>query len=154
MGLTLTPLYHSTLGFDRIFNEVERLLHNEKQSPTYPPHNIVKVSNNQYFVELALAGFNKNDIDISVIEDRLIITGEKKNKDDNVNNYIYQGIALRNFTKTLKIAETILVRDAEFKDGILRICLENIVPENKKPRKIQILDQLNTQLPQKQLLSE
>ena len=137
--ISFGPLHHSTLGFDRFFDEAERLLKTDltKVSPAFPPHNIIKLDDNRYLVELAVAGFAESEIDISVEDNNLIIKGEKKDKDTDV-TYIHRGIGTRSFTKTLTVADTVEVRGAEFKDGILKIGLENVIPDHKKPRKIEI----------------
>jgi molecular chaperone IbpA len=137
--ISFGPLQHSTLGFDRFFDEAERLLKADltKVSPAFPPHNIIKLDDNRYLVELAVAGFAEAEIDISVEDNNLIIKGEKKDKDTDV-TYIHRGIGTRSFTKTLTVADTVEVRGAEFKDGILKIGLENVIPDHKKPRKIEI----------------
>ena len=147
--ISFGPLHHSTLGFDRFFDEAERLLKTDltKVSPAFPPHNIIKLDDNRYLVELAVAGFAEAEIDISVEDNNLIIKGEKKDKDTDV-TYIHRGIGTRSFTKTLTIADTVEVRGAEFKDGILRIALENVIPEHKKPRKITIGESLKEFKPQ------
>ena len=147
--ISFGPLHHSTLGFDRFFDEAERLLKMESQKVTtaFPPHNIIKLDDNRYLVELAVAGFAEEEIDISVEDNNLIIKGEKKEKDTDV-TYIHRGIGTRSFTKTLTIADTVEVRGAEFKDGILRIGLENVIPEHKKPRKIEIGKELKEFKPQ------
>ena len=137
--ISFGPLQHSTLGFDRFFDEAERLLKTDltKVSPAFPPHNIIKLDDNRYLVELAVAGFAEAEIDISVEDNNLIIKGEKKDKDTDV-TYIHRGIGTRSFTKTLTVADTVEVRGAQFKDGILKIGLENVIPDHKKPRKIEI----------------
>jgi molecular chaperone IbpA len=137
--ISFGPLQHSTLGFDRFFDEAERLLKTDltKVSPAFPPHNIIKLDDNRYLVELAVAGFAEAEIDISVEDNNLIIKGEKKDKDTDV-TYIHRGIGTRSFTKTLTVADTVEVRGAEFKNGILKIGLENVIPDHKKPRKIEI----------------
>jgi molecular chaperone IbpA len=96
---------------------------------------------------LAVAGFSKDEIEISVEDGTLNVKGEKKEKETDI-QYIHRGIGTRSFTKTLTIADTIEVKGAEFKDGILRIGLENIVPEHKKPRKIEIGSELKEFKPQ------
>lgn len=147
--ISFGPLTHTTLGFERFFDDVERLLKTDlpKASSSFPPHNIVKLDDTRYLVELAVAGFAQDEIDISVEENELIIRGEKKEKETNF-TYIHRGIGTRSFTKTLTIADTVEVRGAEFKDGILRVALENIIPESKKPRKIQIGNELKEFSPQ------
>ena len=140
----------SFVGFDNLFNEIERLVEGTQPAPSFPPHNIVKVTDNNYVVELAVAGFSKDEIDIQLDDGNLIIKGEKNDKEGI--EYVYRGIATRSFTKKIRLMETIEVRGAEFKDGILRIGLENIIPDHKKPRKIQIESELK--LFQPKLLQE
>lgn len=141
--LSLHPLNHSTLGFERFFEDANRLLKaDQRTTQSFPPHNIIKLDENHYLVELAIAGFSKEDIDISVEENTLTIKGDKSVKETDV-TYIHRGIGTRSFTKTLTIADTVEVKGAEFKDGILRIALENIIPDHKKPRKIQIDNDLS-----------
>jgi molecular chaperone IbpA len=147
------PLVPSTLGFERFFDDVEKMMAADvKQvASNFPPHNILKLDDNRYLVELAVAGFSKDEIEITVADGNLTIKGEKADKVDKV-YYIHRGIGTRSFTKTLKVADTIEVQGAEFKDGILRIGLENIIPEHKKPRKIEIGAELKEFKPQ--LLTE
>jgi molecular chaperone IbpA len=146
----ISALYPSFVGFDNLFNEIERLVEGTQPAPSFPPHNIVKVTDNNYVVELAVAGFSKDEIDIQLDDGNLIIKGEKKDKEGI--EYVYRGIATRSFTKKIRLMETIEVRGAEFKDGILRIGLENVIPDHKKPRKIQIESELK--LFQPKLLQE
>lgn len=143
---TLAP---STLGFERFFDDVERILNSDiqKTQTTFPPHNIIKLDQNRYLVELAVAGFSRDEIDISVVDNSMVIKGEKLDKDTGV-VYVHRGIATRSFTKTLTIADTVEIRGAEFKDGILRIALENVIPEHKKPRKIEISNEISEFQPQ------
>ena len=149
----LTPLYHTTLGFENLFDEVEKLLNSDFKTPTttFPPHNILKLDDNHYVVELAVAGFSKDDIEVSVNDGELIIKGNKEDKAES-GEYLHRGIGLRSFTKTLRIADTVEVKGAEYKDGILRVGLENIIPDHKKPRKIEIGKELNFYKPE--LLTE
>ena len=120
-------------------------------STTYPPHNIIKLDDNKYAVELAIAGFKIEDIEIFVEDGELIIKGDKKDTVDEP-KYVYRGIATRSFTKIIQMADTVEVRNASFEDGILRINLENVIPDNKKPRKIEIGKQSPTN--KKDLLNE
>ena len=137
--ISFVPLYQSTLGFDKFFDDVEKLLTMDiqKSASNFPPHNILKLDDTRYIVELAIAGFSKDEIDISVNAGVLTVKGEKEDKENEV-QYLHKGIGTRSFTKTITVADTIEVKGAEFKDGILRIGLENVVPEHKKPRKIEI----------------
>jgi molecular chaperone IbpA len=147
--ISFGPLTQSTLGFDKFFDDVEKLLNMDVQKTVsnFPPHNILKLDDSRYVVELAVAGFSKDEIDISVEGGTLTVKGEKADTNTNV-QYLHKGIGTRSFTKTLTIADTIEVKGAEFKDGILRIGLENIVPEHKKPRKIEIGESLKEFKPQ------
>jgi len=147
--ISFGPLAHTTLGFERFFDDVERLLASDvsKVSSSFPPHNIIKLDESRYVVELAVAGFSKDEIEITVEDGTLTVKGDKKEKDTDV-TYLHRGIGTRSFTKTLTVADTIEVKGAEFKDGILRIGLENIIPEHKKPRKAEIGSELKEFKPQ------
>lgn len=143
----ISALYPSFVGFDQLFNELERLVEGggQIQSTSFPPHNILKVEDNRYVVEMAVAGFGKDEIDIQLDEGSLVIRGEKKEKQDA--NYVYRGIATRSFTKSIRLTDTMEVRGAEFKDGILKIGLENVIPDHKKPRQIAIGEGINFSKP-------
>ena len=147
-----TALYPQFVGFDNIFNELERLV--DGTAPTrntsFPPHNIIKLDDNRYVVEMAVAGFGQDEVDVEIHDGTLIVKGEKK--DQTEVDYLYRGIATRSFTKSIRLSESIEVRGAQFKDGILKIALENVIPEHKKPRKIELSKELN--FTKKQLLSE
>ena len=147
-----TALYPQFVGFDNIFNELERLV--DGTTPTrntsFPPHNIIKLDDNKYVVEMAVAGFGQDEVDVEIHDGTLIVKGEKK--DQTEVDYLYRGIATRSFTKSIRLSESIEVRGAQFKDGILRIALENIIPEHKKPRKIEFSKELNFN--KQQLLKE
>ena len=147
--ISFGPLAHQTLGFERFFDDVERLLASDVQKVTqsFPPHNIIKLDESRYVVELAVAGFSKDEIEITVEDGTLKIKGEKAESQANI-QYLHRGIGTRSFTKTLTVADTIEVKGAEFKDGILKIGLENIIPEHKKPRKIEIGSELKEFKPQ------
>ena len=141
------PLNHTTLGFERFFDDIDSLLHDKSiQTQSYPPHNIIKVNDDNYVVELAVAGFSKDEIEIKSVDNKLIVKGEKK-KDADI-KYLHKGIGTRSFTKTLHIADTIKIRAAAFKDGILSVGLENVIPDHKKPRTIQIGDNLEMGSPE------
>jgi molecular chaperone IbpA len=137
---------NQTLGFENFIRDVEAILNESRPTTNFPPHNIIKADENKYVVELAVAGFSKDEIDIQVLDNTLTIKGEKQEKDEY--QYLHRGIGTRSFTKSITIADTIAVKGAEFKDGILRIGLENIIPEHRKPRKIEIGNDLKTFEPQ------
>ena len=147
--ISFGPLAHTTLGFENFFRDVEKLLDMDvsKTNPSFPPHNIIKLDDTHYVVELAVAGFSKDEIEITTQDGTLTIKGEKQEGQANV-QYLHRGIGTRSFTKQLTIADTVEVKGAEFKDGILRVGLENVIPEAKKPRKIEIGNELKEFKPQ------
>jgi molecular chaperone IbpA len=132
-NITDFPMF---VGLDRVYDQM--LKHSEelgKTVPNFPPYNIRKVDENKYTVEIAVAGFSKSDIEIEIDGDTLKITGNSK---DDADNLLYKGIANRGFTRTFNLADTIEVQDASLVNGMLKVFLENIIPENKKPRKMDI----------------
>ena len=139
-------LHRHAIGFDQMFEQLNRTFANSK-SDNYPPHNVVQLDDTHFVIELAVAGFSKDEIDISVNDGNLVIKGNKIEKEEKA-EYLYKGIGTRSFTKTLRIADTVEVKGAEFKDGILKIGLENIIPEHKKPKKIEIGTELKSFRPQ------
>lgn len=155
MGKThyLNSVWPASVGFDRFIHNVEAMLNQAEASTSFPPHNIIKVEDNKYIVELAIAGFSKDDITIKTIDGILEIKGQKSNDDKDV-QYLHKGIGTRSFIKKLQLAETVEVRGAQFKDGILTIGLENVVPEEKKPKVIPIDEELPLFKTEKQLLTE
>jgi len=136
-------LYPQFVGFDQLFNELERLVEGSHQTrnTSFPPHNIIKVDDNRYIVEMAVAGFGEDEVSVEIQDGTLIVKGEKSDKTEV--NYVYRGIGTRSFTKSIRLNDTIEVRGAQFKDGILKIGLENIIPEHKKPRKVEFTKEIN-----------
>lgn len=131
--LNYDRLLTSTLGFDRIFN----ILENTTLTTTaFPPVNIIKVDDDNFVIELAVAGYKQNEIEISSELNSLKVVGKKEEKDERT--YISKGIAGRSFSRDFTLADTIVVRKANLSDGILSIHMENVIPEGKKPRKIEI----------------
>ncbi len=127
----------STLGFDHVFDMLDRasdLANNSNAA--FPPINVVRVDENNYLVEIAVAGYSENEIDISVEKNQLVVIGKKEVKDER--KYVVKGIAGRSFTRTFLLSDTMIVNDADLKDGILSIKMENVVPEAHKPRKIPV----------------
>ena len=137
-NVSFGPIWPSSVGFDNIINELDALLNTQTPASTFPPHNIIKVDEYQYIVELAIAGFNKQEVIITLKDALLEIKGQK-NPEEEV-QYLHKGIGTRSFIKTIKLADTVEVKGADFKDGILRIALENVIPDAKKPRNIEISD--------------
>jgi len=124
------------IGFDRAldtWNHVQTV----STATNYPPYNLIKVDDDSFVVELALAGFTKTDIDISVSDGKLIVKGETK-AEDNDSKFIHRGIASRKFTREWALGEYMEVKAAELKDGMLKIEIERILPEEKKPRQIKV----------------
>lgn len=139
---TLLP---TTVGFDRMFNVFENMV---TEKSNFPHHNIIKTEENKYQVELAVAGFAQDDIDIEITDGVLNIRGSKEDKTEV--DYLYRGIATRSFHKSIRLADTVEVRGAELENGILKVYLENILPEEKKSVKIPI----GKSTSKKQLLTE
>ena len=132
-----------TVGFDNVFDHFERMFDdhnfNEMVNINYPPYNIVKTGKNTYDIELALAGFSKKDIDITMEDGMLNIKSVvEATKDKDEDGVIHKGIAKRYFSKSFTIADDVEVKGAELKDGLLKVSLERIVPDSKKPRTISI----------------
>ena len=131
-----------TIGFDNVFDHIERMFDTQFDSisvPNFPPYNIVKTGDNKYDVEVALAGFNKKDINVSV--ENGILTIESKTEDkskDKDGEVIHKGISKRYFKKSFTISDDVEVKGAELKDGMLRVSMEKIIPEAKKLRTIDI----------------
>jgi len=132
-----------TVGFDNAFDHFERMFDTDflTTMPSFPHYNIVKTADNQYNVELALAGYSKKDIEIELKEGVLTIKSvkskEEKEVEDN-NGVLHQGIAKRYFSKAFTIADDVEVKGAELKDGLLKISMERIIPEHRKAKTINI----------------
>ena len=127
------------VGFDEQFTRLAQL-HNDvtKNIPNYPPYNIKKTGEYTYVIEMAVAGFAKHDIEIEFAEDKLIVKGNTK--DDVSDDYLFKGIANRAFTRTFALNDQIEIKDAGLFNGMLQIALERIIPEHKKPKKIDVRD--------------
>ena len=130
-----------SVGFDSIFEEFDRMLESpERYNSNYPPYNIHKLSDNNYKIEVALAGFSKEDIELELKDSMLTIRNKTKEKviNDESNGVIHKGISTRQFERSFTISEDIKVKNAELKNGLLNIDLERIIPDEKKPRLIDI----------------
>ena len=136
MTFDLSPLLRSSVGFDAFDKMFDNMFKHCDTATSYPPYNIIK-SDNNYTITMAVAGFAEKDIDVSVEENELIISGEVPKQEDNL-EFLHRGIAARNFRRTFRLAEAIKVGDASYKDGLLHIYLEREVPDHQKPRKIKI----------------
>ena len=123
------------LGFDHLFDELERVTNHAKDS--YPPHNVVKYDDMKYDIELAIAGFSKDDIDIELKDHVLSVKGERESKRDQ-NQYVHKGISGRKFFKSFRLSEYAEVVGADMTDGILTVNIEVVLPEKMRPQQISI----------------
>jgi molecular chaperone IbpA len=123
----------SSVGFDRLFDMLEN---SNFGGENYPPFDLIKLDDNRYRIEVAVAGFAKDDIEITSQQNVLVVRGQKS--DENGSNYVHRGIATRSFERRFALADHIQVRGADLKDGMLSIELEREIPEAMKPRKIEI----------------
>ncbi|WP_064713480.1 Hsp20 family protein [Rhizobium bangladeshense] len=133
--LDFAPLYRSSVGFDRVFN----LLNNAQRLQAieaWPPYDIVKTSDDEYRIEMAVAGFADADLDITQDRNVLIVKGQKEEAKDG--EYLHRGIAGRTFERRFELADHVKVEDAALVNGLLRILLKREIPEAMKPRKIAI----------------
>ena len=124
------------IGFDRVFDAVTRLSAVEGgQSNSFPPYNIKKLDAENYEIQIALAGFSKSELDITVEDGNLVVKGEQEKSED---DFLHKGIAERNFTRTWALADEVKVTGSKLKDGVLSISLVHEIPEEKKPTSIEI----------------
>ena len=129
----LTPY---AVGFDRVFDQLHNYASHNATSSGFPPYNIRKEGEFSYVIDMALAGFSKNDIEVEVADGLLTVRSVKENEENEES--IYRGISYRKFNRKFTLADEIVVKDASLENGMLVISLERIVPEEKKPRKIKI----------------
>ena len=134
------PYRRSTVGFDRLFDMLENSSLGQG-GENYPPFDLIKLGDNDYRIELAVAGFKPDELDITAQENVLIVSGRKKDEaDEQASNYIYRGIATRSFERRFALADHIQVKGADMRDGLLAIELVREIPEAMKPKKISIGD--------------
>tara|TARA_B100000579_G_C22569382_1_gene728175 strand:- start:323 stop:757 length:435 start_codon:yes stop_codon:yes gene_type:complete len=127
-----------SIGFDSLF---DRLFEMDMGSSGYPPYNISKVDDHNYVIEMAVAGFSKNDVELELADGELTVRSKEKNNKNNLNDnssLIHQGISNRSFVRKFTLSDEIFVKNAEMKDGMLRIKLEKVIPDHKKPKLINI----------------
>ena len=130
-----------SVGFDSIFDEFDRMLDSsDRYTSNYPPYNIKKISETDYSIEVALAGYSKEDIEVEMKDNTLTVRNKVKDQtiDEKGNGVIHKGISTRQFERAFTISEDIKVKDAELKNGLLKIELERIIPDEKKSRLIEI----------------
>jgi molecular chaperone IbpA len=133
----LTPLYRSTIGFDRLGSLLDTLGTFEGEAPSYPPYNIERVGENDYRISMAVAGFGERNLDIEVKENTLSIRGEKKAEVENT-TFLHRGIASRSFERRFQLADHVVVKGASLEHGLLHVDLVRELPETMKPHNIPI----------------
>ena len=137
--LDLSPLYRSTVGFDRLFNLVSQTAAGFDAAPTYPPYNIERTAENGYRITVAVAGFSEKELSIEVKEGTLTIRGSKEETvSEEKSEVLYQGIAARAFERRFQLADHVLVEGASLENGLLHVDLVREVPEAQKPRQVPI----------------
>ncbi len=136
MHFDLTPLYRSSIGFDRLASLLETASNQDAGTTSYPPYNIELLSENAYRITMAVAGFSEDDINIEIKEQSLTITGNKT--DETSAEYLHQGIAARNFERVFRLADHVEVTGAQLTNGLLHVDLKRELPEAMKPRSIKI----------------
>lgn len=137
--LDFSPLLQFGVGFDDMFRLTDSLRRLDGDR-SYPPYNIERIDENDYRITMALAGFTEDDLDITVEDDTLTVTGsaQEETGEEDEKTYLYRGIARRAFERKFQLADTIKVKDASFENGLLNIELEREIPEHKRPRQIAI----------------
>ena len=126
------------VGFDDQLSKLQKL-HDDvtKNIPNYPPYNIRKIDDTHYTIEMAVAGFGQGDIDIEIDGGKLVVKGNVSSTEDN-DNFLFKGIAARAFTRAFALNDQVEVKDAEIFNGMLKIALERMIPEEKKPTKVAV----------------
>ena len=132
-----SPLYRSTVGFDRLFTMLDSLA--QPEQPAYPPYNIERIGENAYRISMAVAGFGEDELAIEINQHLLTIKGEKSEKDGEEKEILYRGIAKRAFERRFQLADHVEVRNAHLKNGLLHIDLIREIPEAMKPRRVEIV---------------
>ena len=141
--IDLTPFYRSAIGFDRMANLVDNLFHtSDSGNSNFPPYNIQKIGETDYRITMAVAGFDENELDVTIHDGTLIVTGrpEQETADDD-KTFLYRGIAGRQFERLFQLADFIEIKSASLNKGLLHINLKREIPEKMKPRKISIDNQ-------------
>lgn len=133
--IDFSPLYQSAIGFDRMASLLDSVARDSK--PSFPPYNIELVEENKYRITMAVAGFREDELEITSEQNTLLITGRQESADSEP-NFLYQGIAARNFERKFQLAEHVKVNGARLENGLLHVELEREIPETMKPRRIEI----------------
>lgn len=133
-GNLIPTLNRHMVGFDRLFGDMDRLF--THQAPSYPPYNIERISDTEYVITIAVAGFSKGDLSVTIDNGQLTVSGHKEDSEEQT--WLHKGIATRDFTRSWNLAEFVEVESAECRDGMLKIGLKQEVPEALKPKTIEI----------------
>lgn len=136
--IDFSPLYRNSVGFDRIASLLDSSLRGEQKAQGYPPYNIEVLDDNRYEIAIAVAGYERNELEIQVENGVLTIRGKKAEQDDKERQYLYRGIANRGFERHFDLADHVEVTDAKLNNGLLTIDLVKEIPEAMKPKKIAI----------------
>lgn len=136
-SLDFSPLYRSAIGFDRMANLLDSLSRADQTQPSYPPYNIELTGEDKYRITMAVAGFDRNEINIEVNQNNLTVSANKQAEQEQ-RTYLHQGIAARSFERRFQLADHVQVQSANYENGLLHIDLQRIIPEAMKPRTIPI----------------
>jgi len=139
-AVDFTPVFRSTVGFDRMARLLDHAMRATEaaNTPAFPPYNIEKLSDDDYRITMAVAGFGEGDLDITVENGQLVIAGRIGKSEEEDRNYLHRGIATRSFERRFDLADHIRVKDASIDKGLLHVSLVREIPEAMKPRKIEV----------------
>ena len=137
-AIDYSPLYRSTVGFDRLFSLLDNLGQPDTNTNSYPPYNIERTGEDSYRITMAVAGFSEEELNIEVKQNALTINAEKSEANSDENEVLFRGIAARSFERRFQLADHVEVREASLVNGLLHIDLVREIPEAMKPRKIDI----------------
>lgn len=147
-GSALPKQLNTAIGFEPIFKKMAEMVEAAPKLTTYPPYNIKKIDDSKYVIEMAVAGFGRQDLELVLEDGKLTVKGSVSSDDG---EYLYKGIADRAFTRQFTLADTVEIKNADLINGMLKIWLERFIPEDKKPKKIEIGETTENT---KQLLTE
>jgi len=137
-ALDPTRINTFSIGFDRMFDSLTSASGYTQQT-NYPPYNIIKKSDTEFLIEVAIAGFSKDDVEVRMAENRLNISSiDLKNSETDNTEYLHKGISARSFKRAFTLSDDVVVKEANMENGILSIAMERVIPEDKKPRTIKI----------------
>jgi molecular chaperone IbpA len=131
-------LNRALIGFDTMFDDLEKRFANQIQT-SYPPHNIVKLDDDNYEIQIAVTGFNPADVSVEVNQNQLIVKGEHVEVETEETQYLHRGLAARNFTRSWTLAEHMEVGQGRIKNGVLTVALKRVIPEALKPRQVKLI---------------